>query len=287
LNGRSQNESGNGTGGRSGQNQNESGEQNNSKQNQSGGNGNNQLNQSGGGWLEGIIGWSRRLIDPNFCYTNADCASDEICKPGLGCTAPPRCSVLRRNETSTSQIRLLFIGDGFRTDEDVRKAVEGAVDWNGTSFGLMSLEPFKSQKGLFDIYYIRSNQSLALGKIDKLARIDEQAVRAQKKACGTVDQVILLSKQSFRSYSVPWENEAYVSLGGEWLAQEQNRIVAHEFGHSFGKLQDERAVAVLEELTKEGHDGRVMRGAERVRRTAGVRGRVGGQGAEGAARWSR
>ncbi len=172
-----------------------------------------------------------KLSETYSCY-DAQITSDITCKK------------LIDNGDSQNKIDLLFVGDGFVSDSQLDNAVINLVDYDGNNayYGIFSEEPFKSNRDKFNVWavngkdMIRHTQQFGDGEGAGPSMGDINFV---SKACPIIpDQTIVLSVTGYRSRAYPSQNIALNSVGG-YIDSSDSRLILHEFGHSFGELNDE------------------------------------------------
>jgi len=124
--------------------------------------------------------------------------------------------------------------DDVLDNDELKEVILQIVDYEGTKNGLMSVEPFKSNKNKFNIWMIKNSGIEPAGEFNGPSRKKSLEVAAE---CTAGDYQIILSKRQFRSYAY-FATDAYLSLASR-SSQYWGRLLLHEFGHSFGKLSDE------------------------------------------------
>jgi hypothetical protein len=166
------------------------------------------------------------------CTTDTQCDKNSYCNLDIhACVVISGCSNLINNGDSKQKADIVFVGDGYANDADLKKDILKIVDYEGNSNGLMSVEPFKSNENKFNIWMVRGGDLPSEnGYIDRKAALE---IAAQ---CTTADYQVIVSKKSFRSYAY-FAGDAYLSLN--MLELRWGHLFLHEFGHSFGKLADE------------------------------------------------
>lgn len=192
------------------------------------------------------------------CSSDNDCADGEICaaKAGL-CVRKSTCTLLFEEKKErkggggiidsiagffgdiadaafSRKLDIALVGDEYATDYEFRQDVEKIVDWNGTQNGLLSVEPFKSNRGKIRIWIAQAEEPIAMGSD---GRLDRAPAKKATSRCDWIQYQVVVSKKNFTSYAYVKGDDAYVSLDSseKW----GGRVLAHEFGHSFGKLADE------------------------------------------------
>lgn len=201
------------------------------------------------------------------------------------------CESVRQNGPPSEKIDVVFYGGQFDSVENLRSNASYLVDWNGDNQGLMSVEPFASNRDRFNFWAVNSTDPIPLDSSNPGAFDRRNALLTPRLACGAdrTDEIVVLSRREGRSYAFSptnataggsWDREAYVYIGNEVEtesvqlselfrssedmerrlgvtpeeldisledttirldndSQNDPRTFVHEFGHSFGGLQDE------------------------------------------------
>ena len=169
------------------------------------------------------------------CNTDSDCSSTSYCYPEIKiCVQRSGCLSVMTNGDSSDKLDLVFVGDGYSSNDELKDIILQIVDYEGTINGLMSVEPFKSNKNKFNIWMIKTSSIEATGALDGPNREKALEIAAE---CTAGDYQVTLSKRQFRSYAY-FATDAYLSLVSR-ANKYWGRLLLHEFGHSFGKLSDE------------------------------------------------
>lgn len=172
------------------------------------------------------------------CNYDSDCRDTEYCQQTLHvCVQKSGCLEVQKKGDSNAKIDVVFVGDGYNDNEELKQDILFIVDYYGTNNGLMSVEPFKTGRDKFNIWMIKTGNQIPaeeswLGTVPERGKALEMAGQ-----CSAAEYQVILSKKRFRSFAY-FTGDTYISLGAtdktEW-----GRLVLHEFGHSFGKLKDE------------------------------------------------
>ena len=158
------------------------------------------------------------------------------------------CKPIIKNGNINQKEDILFIGDGFESDEDLNNTIAEVLDYEGNQTGtkkegLFSEEPFKSNKNKFNIWYINPDRQIGYsitplfpsnGKQPNIKEILEIS-----NNCPWYDHTIVLSKRNkYRSNCMIGKpgGPCRVSLAN---VSYPGRLVLHEFGHGFAALFDE------------------------------------------------
>ncbi|MDP7457970.1 MAG: hypothetical protein QGH47_04545, partial [Candidatus Woesearchaeota archaeon] len=167
--------------------------------------------------------------------------------------AKDSCKAAIKNGPPEEKIDLLFIGDGYDGDADLKEHVLELISYtepetNSTErtpdlgFGLFSEEPFKSNKEKFNVWYLDVTGQLNYfqdeDSFEGLKPGDRDAFLASNN-CPWYDYISVLSRKiQFRSSCVlgapgPCKNSIVE------IEQHPSRLILHELGHGIGKLEDE------------------------------------------------
>lgn len=169
--------------------------------------------------------------------------ADEYSCPDVTITSDLYCEKIIENGPSESQIDVLFISDGILGDAEFKSAVINLADYNNTGYrGLFSEEPFTSNKAKFNVWALNGKDFIG-HKIFGLASYGLRPKTSDAfwiaEACPfKPDQIVVLSVSDYTSFGAPGLNLAACSVGG-YINWRDGTLLLHEFGHSFGKLNDE------------------------------------------------
>ncbi|MEA3430387.1 MAG: M64 family metallopeptidase [Nanoarchaeota archaeon] len=199
-----------------------------------------------GGGIPGLlIGiWAGRVnIDIEVKdIENAPMSTQYECDP-VEISSDQRCKALITNGNQHDKADILFIGDGYFYDSELIGDIENFIDYEGirgstNNEGLFSIEPFKSHKERFNIWYTVVGNEISHNKRDDISSFgwvpSVTDVHHIAMKCQGYDYVVVLSKYSYRSHAT-FDGFSYCSIMDSY----PGRLVTHEFGHSFGKLADE------------------------------------------------
>lgn len=176
------------------------------------------------------------------CTKDADCKEYQTCDQQLNkCVERSDCVEIINNGDSSTKVDLLFIGDGYDNYKELQSDVLRLVDYDGTQNGLMSVEPFNTNKQKFNVWMIKAPDYKHEKTGDSWC-LKEEIAPAEPPArfeakCPAKDNTIVISKSNFRSYA-SFSGTSFNSLSC-YSTDTQGRLILHEFGHSFGKLMDE------------------------------------------------
>ncbi|MFH1307070.1 MAG: hypothetical protein ABIH83_05465 [Candidatus Micrarchaeota archaeon] len=186
------------------------------------------------GVVEQIISFFQSIF--NFLVGHSECEPNEFYSDHFNmCIEKASCKSYIYNGNSNETVDILFLGDEYTNDEDIEEDLDKIVDVNGENNGLFSIEPYKSEKDRFNIQYLRVENAL---DSNETGEPDYHQARELFSECHDSDYQLIISKKNFRSFAFTFGTDAYNSL--EYSSEEHwGRVVAHEFGHLFGRLADE------------------------------------------------
>lgn len=164
------------------------------------------------------------------------------------------CKPLIVNGEPAKKADIVFIGDGFFDPFEFEATVRRVLDYEGTngntsSEGLLSMEPFKSNRDKFNIYTVLAKNMIRHipdpYKLGEGLQPDNKDVQRIANVCKQRDYIIVLSKQYYRSNCGFGAKDlpCFVSLASEPFP---GRLVLHEFGHGFASLGDEYTNSIEE-----------------------------------------
>lgn len=156
------------------------------------------------------------------------------------------CTPLMQNTDSDSGIDILFMADGY-SDDDFQALVEQLIDRNSTASGtrregLFSREPFRGNKGLFNVWIMTANQSIghvadefrpSLGRRPNITDVRQIAAY-----CPQQDFTFVVTKDEryFSDCSFEGTQPCYLSMKDEGAP---GRQVLRMMGKALGGLADE------------------------------------------------
>ncbi len=145
-----------------------------------------------------------------------------------------KCVDLVSNGESEKKVDVVFVGDGYQSNEALRSHANQIIDISGENNGLMAHEPLSTNREKFNFYIVNGGDEISNDESGDPDRTDSLNIAAE---CTSAEYQIILSRQNFRSYAFR-SSDAYISVGDE-LESKDISVVTHEFGHSFGNLRDE------------------------------------------------
>lgn len=176
------------------------------------------------------------------CCSDSDCGVSETCDLEIRkCVSRTGCLEVIKNGEPKDKLDILFVGDGYDDYKELKEEVIKLVDMNGDSGynGLMSVEPFKSNKNKINVWMIKAPDY----KHNTQKEFVEDINRF-KSICPQQNRAIVISKndvyRSFASITPFVGGDAYCSINDpEEESSTKGRLILHEFGHSFSGLSDE------------------------------------------------
>lgn len=181
------------------------------------------------------------------------------CKDGA-CIEEENCAeaIPGHNNIEENRINIIFVGINYLPVDynKFRSYVKGAIDNDHESwFGILSLEPFKSNENKFNFWYVSE-----IGKVNYLQtyrdkennEINRLTDKCYDKTKDKNKEVVVLINRDFGSYAIDWDDppgtytisgtggRAVISAPTPYYDPNSLTLI-HEFGHSFGGLFDEYA----------------------------------------------
>ena len=173
------------------------------------------------------------------CNDNSDCGEGRTCRQKL-CVRQAGCQKLtnvNQGGNSENAVDIVFVSDRYDKESDFTQDVGYAINGDGTHIGILTVEPFSLQKEKFNIWAIYTGETmLPMQGTPNDYSPAERYINALGMDCPEGDRTISISGLAFRSFA-NFGGNAYISKGenSEWFTA----ITVHEFGHSFGELNDE------------------------------------------------
>lgn len=167
------------------------------------------------------------------------------------------CIQVINNGLSANKIDVVFVGSGFPTIEDFDWVVDEFIDYNGEMDGLLSVEPFKSNREKFNFWRVDNLYNFSDDFTDPNSYIFLWKNEARNN-CPFADELIFLSVYPNSIRPSAGIHHLQMSIGTQYLSDigwplildrwdmsiahnklGLRKILIHEFGHSFGGLYDE------------------------------------------------
>lgn len=176
------------------------------------------------------------------CNDDSDCGEGMKCDTELErCVRKTACNEVKELSPAAGldkTIDVVFISDGYESQEDFMNDIKTVVDREGYGKGLFSIEPFKSNRDKFRFWSVDGSAmpySLYVGGESYVP--SESYAEAISQECTNADQRIILSKKPFTSHAYLGDGMALISMPDVY--ENGAAVFVHEFGHSFGGLADE------------------------------------------------
>ena len=156
------------------------------------------------------------------------------------------CISLFSGSGSEPKFNVVVLPDGYSSSEDINNFVLDAKEYFGLtgSSGLFNIEPFKSNKNKFNIYYVNYRGSFGGVYLGGTTLWNTALINDYKAKC-RADEVVLIFNEDFYHKSSeshrPFASTCnhFASVMGRTNHNSFNPIqLGHEFGHSFGCLRD-------------------------------------------------
>lgn len=168
--------------------------------------------------------YQKRTCADNDCKETSRCVDDDQCKQS-------KCKMMLNNGNSQDKLDIVYVGSGY-TSSDLEKFVN---DVNNHKNALLSYDPFKGSSKI-NIYRVDDFKDLGCeywcGGIERAICCDDSKVQSVASQC-PVDQIIVLVNNN------KYGGAAYLCSGIGVSYRVDGRVSVHEFGHSFGCLEDE------------------------------------------------
>lgn len=137
-------------------------------------------------------------------------------------------------EPSQSLRSVVFLSYGYSQKEDFLGDVWDYV--NGT-YGILSLKPFLDSNRKLSFYAIFTDKTVCAIEDNTLV-CDDEIVKRISLSCPNDYIYVLGSRNNFLNFINPIRSSSYINLASINTA-DHRLVVAHEFGHIFGRLADE------------------------------------------------
>jgi hypothetical protein len=138
-----------------------------------------------------------------------------------------RCTPLKYSGDPNEKVDVTLLAYGYSDFEEFKS---DALKWINT--GLLTYEPFKNNSEKFNFYAIEQDAGFSCTKQGTLVYCDNEKVMQQASQCPADQIVVLLKDASFCGSATDYITVCNGATGFE-------KVVTHEFGHTFGGLGDE------------------------------------------------
>lgn len=148
----------------------------------------------------------------------------------------PGCVQILESGSVSDKIDLTFIGQGY---DDIEKFKTDVQKYTG---GFFAIEPFKSSKGRFNVYYVNqtSDFSCKLGckGIERLVCCDDASVKKFALQCPADKIIVLINTETFCGTASDYAKVCTINDPRAGL------VLVHEIGHALAGLGDEYGYAI-------------------------------------------
>src|SRR3989338_5866564 len=153
------------------------------------------------------------------------------------------------NDANAQRINIVYVGMNYGGKEKFIESISKSLDFDGTTGGLFSQEPFKSNKNYFNIWYVDEVGKDSCGKSGVISTLTDclTASRTLAQACDLPDKkTISLIDADGRSHVFGGVSTVYEKISG--YQRPIGSVMVHEMGHLLGDLQDEYYEKISGEL---------------------------------------
>lgn len=185
--------------------------------------------------MKRVIGnWSHFFILSVFLLYLVPSVSAEQCNAAIP----------DHNTDDKNRINLVFLGMGYQDHAGFQFLLRAVIDIEGKENGFFSKEPFRSNKDLFNLWYIVSSQRTE-GRREGTALRDRLLVECDALNLTNVYVITYSNKPTTTVRGAGGPGEGATILWQEEqnqpnIIQDQKYLLLHEFGgHGFGELFDE------------------------------------------------
>ena len=204
---------------------------------------------------------NKKTIEETYCDENGelkissqDCGEEYICqssyKGGASCVKPCMELFPGKNDISADRVNVIFVGYGYNNiDEIIFRA-------NEQTNGLLELKPFSEYKDKFNFWVV--------GEMGDIQECEEKDmipfIHASKylkcptdlaNNCPVSNKYVNVliddvnHRMSYRSRSLYFQGDTSLMIYESSMIYSKDKLLAHEFGHSFGALHDEYVEATF------------------------------------------
>ncbi|MBU2523508.1 MAG: M64 family metallopeptidase [Nanoarchaeota archaeon] len=146
-----------------------------------------------------------------------------------------QCIPLIYNGDSDNKLDVAILPSGYTDFSKFKSDALRFIDASGSKNGLLSFEPFKSNRENFNFYIVNSTEDLECNKncqgIPSLVCCNDEKVSKTASQCPTDKILVFLDTKDFCGTA-----SYYARACNGWNLGE---VAVHEFGHAFGGLGDE------------------------------------------------
>jgi len=149
----------------------------------------------------------------------------------------PSCVRVAGSEGVADKIDVTFLAEGYEDMNKFQQDVLDYIDFEKEKNGLTAIEPFKSNEGKFNFYFVNRTTDLKceLGcfGVDRLVCCDDNKVKQTAAQCPSDKIFVLIDTEAFCGASKDYAAVCTIKDPRAGL------VLVHEFGHTFGGLGDE------------------------------------------------
>lgn len=137
----------------------------------------------------------------------------------------------------SDKVDVTFLADKYADLNKFQSDVSRYIDYDSNQSGLLSVEPFKSNKGKFNFYLVNQTNDLECKTgcfgIDRLVCCNDQKVKQVATQCPSDKVIVLVDTTNFCGASKDYSTVCTIKDPRAGL------VLTHEFGHIFGGFGDE------------------------------------------------
>ncbi|MBU2523309.1 MAG: M64 family metallopeptidase [Nanoarchaeota archaeon] len=149
----------------------------------------------------------------------------------------PNCFSVFYSGNPEEKVDMVFLAENYSDLNKFYSDVLYYADINGENNGLLGVEPFKSNGGKFNFYFVNGTSDLGceLGcfGMDRLVCCDDEKVKRIASVCPHDQISVLIDTKKFCGASKDYSAVCTIDDPRAGL------VLVHEFGHTFGELGDE------------------------------------------------
>lgn len=135
------------------------------------------------------------------------------------------------NSPPNNSIDIVFLGYGYSSYEDYRQDVDENINT------ILSVSPFNESAEKLNFYRVDKLDQLAC-QINQMIKCDEYEVKKLASFCPNDYIIILVDRNKIKDLLNPVRSSAIGNIEKINTA-DNNLVILHEFGHTFGNLADE------------------------------------------------
>ncbi|MDD4877873.1 MAG: M64 family metallopeptidase [Candidatus Nanoarchaeia archaeon] len=169
------------------------------------------------------------------CDDDSDCGAgkciERLCVRRNSCS---EVSGINPGAGGENKLDLLFIGNNYDDETTLENDIKKIM--TDSSFdGLLTIRPYRENKDKFRVW--KMNPEKTAWSPESNMYVTHRYANAMQRECPDIEHAIFMSTNEFRSFAEPGVN-VFISMRS--IEQRgKGLLLAHEFGHAFGKLWDE------------------------------------------------